>query len=141
MPSFLRSFLFANFTQPQVLDSDEPTPVSTSVVGALSTSNVVAEMTPAAASISPSGNSVDNLPLCLRCPKCQLATANWSRFHSHLDTCVNSGAISYTLYWCPSCSTVSTEKGLIEEHALIEHDTQVSFSLVISFIFRSGYRC
>ncbi|KAM7541418.1 hypothetical protein Aperf_G00000037154 [Anoplocephala perfoliata] len=69
------------------------------------------------------GNPADCLALCLRCPKCHLATTDWSRFESHLNSCVTD-PITYTIFWCPECSTVSTERGLIEEHALAQHETQ-----------------
>nr|CDS27594.1 Zinc finger C2H2 [Hymenolepis microstoma] len=58
--------------------------------------------------------------LCLRCPKCNLSTRIWDRFERHLESC-NVLPLSYTIYWCPQCSTVSTERDLIEEHVQEKH--------------------
>ncbi|KAH9286069.1 hypothetical protein ECG_00908 [Echinococcus granulosus] len=119
VPSFLRSFLFEKLVQPQALSSSETTSAPSAV--SFLTSISAAVVTTA----NPSRKLAECVSPCLRCPKCQVATANWSRFQTHLSLCIEN-SISYYLYWCPSCSTVSTEKGLIEEHALAVHDTQVS---------------
>ncbi|KAL5111316.1 hypothetical protein TcWFU_001160 [Taenia crassiceps] len=119
VPSFLRSFLFEKPVQLQALTSSEAT--STPPAASFLTSSTTAATTTAA----PSKKPAECVSPCLRCPKCQIATANWSCFQTHLSLCIDS-SISYHLYWCPSCSTVSTEKGLIEEHALTMHDAQAS---------------
>lgn len=120
VPSFLRSFLFEKPVQLQALTSSETTSAPPAVSFLIS--SATATTTPSA----PSRKLAECASPCLRCPKCQVATANWPRFQTHLSLCIDN-SISYHLYWCPSCSTVSTEKGLIEEHALAVHDAQVGF--------------
>ncbi|KAM3174294.1 hypothetical protein ACTXT7_010849 [Hymenolepis weldensis] len=68
-------------------------------------------------------NPAECKALCLRCPKCNLSTRIWDRFQSHLKSCIIL-PLSYTIYWCPKCSTVSTERDLMEEHVQEKHDSQ-----------------
>ncbi len=128
MPSFLRSVLCASSpTSNAVADVDQktsstpPSPPSLPPIPVRSTS-------------TPLRNGQPCTPLCLRCPKCQTATVNWTKFNSHLASCAEGRPISCSLYWCSTCSMVSTEKGLLEEHVLSEHDSKVRY-------IGSRYRC
>uniref|UniRef100_A0A5K3EIW1 C2H2-type domain-containing protein n=1 Tax=Mesocestoides corti TaxID=53468 RepID=A0A5K3EIW1_MESCO len=114
VPLFLRAFLFGSPTSAQPPSPPKTPPALPPVPLKSSTSLPTVGLR----------NGQPCTPLCLRCPKCQMATASWSRFHNHVTLC-DEGAFAFNLYWCPRCSTVSTEKSLVEEHVQTAHDITV----------------
>ncbi|VUZ53154.1 unnamed protein product [Hymenolepis diminuta] len=115
-PSYLRSYIAAE-------EEEEVTALSSPKRA--KDADEKATLTPSPLATRRMDNPAECKALCLRCPKCNLSTRIWDRFQSHLKSCIIL-PLSYTIYWCPKCSTVSTERDLMEEHVQEKHDSQVS---------------